>query len=806
MFADAGLYADHKEGTISFKPDGDVDAHLGDFLSRPVLIDSFSWPEGNTTLVQKQFFPWLLYFNTNSVRKKLDNYARLRCKLHLKFVVNASPFYYGALRVCYCPVDGTFRDVTEGQELDRMKFSQMPGEFIYPQDMTSFEMELPFLNPDTWLDTVDTEEFTRMGRITYLLYTTLFSANGTVSSNVNISCYAWASEVELAGLTSGLAIQSDEYEKPGVISGPATAIANVAAKLNDAPVIGPFARATEIGARAVGGIASLFGYSNPPVINDVMPYMPKAFHGLASVETGVPLDKLSIDPKNEVTVDKSVTGAKAEDELVITHFCGRQCFLTRTPMDESYAVGRQLLRIPVTPRNYRSIANTNGNKIQNTPAAHVASMFSLWRGSMVYTFKFIKSRYQTGRVQISWDPNTVPLTNAETTTMTRIVDLQYETEVEFMIPYKASRPWLRTTGYPTNWSVAQDGTVTYDSQAHNGIIRVTVLNELTGPAASQFIDILVFAKGGPDLEFSVPNEVPRWSFLNVQSEEKVEQLVDISTTERPITNNAVTVGETIVSLRPLLHRANFHHRSLLGNPYSADNVFFVDGLKNLVNYIPRFPVGWGFTPDGVNYATQLLAPNGKTQFQFSPNTTINWLANCFVGYRGGIVHHFNIIKNGQVLVDSLTAERDPRTHILDTPPRQAINRFTVDVATSQASQLSRVPTTTQLGVLRGAWGHRGLALTNTNTQSAISVITPQYSRWKFRPAYVGTRDTWNGANEKESVRVTATMRCGMNNTTTDNGWPVLETYVAGAVDFDLIYFVCVPTMFEYDTPTADNTF
>jgi hypothetical protein len=390
--------------------------------------------------------------------------------------------------------------------------------------------------------------------------------------------------------------------------------------------------------------------------------------------------------------------------------------------------------------------------------------------------------------------------------MTRIVDLQYETEVEFAIPYKASRPWLRTTGYANNWAVTSDGTVTFDSQSHNGVIRVTVLNELTGPATSQVIDILVFARGGPDLEFSIPNEIPQWSFLNVQSEETVEQLADIGTEQRPLGTNAITVGETIASLRPLLHRANFHHRSLLGNPYSADGVFFTDGLKNLVNYVPRFPTGYGFTPDGVNYATQILAPNGKAQFQYSPNTTLNWLGNCFVGYRGGIVHHFNVISNGQALIDSLTVERDPRTHILDTPPRQALNRFTVNSPVGQASALSRISVTSQLGVNRTAWGQRGLALTNTNTQSAVSVITPQYSRWKFRPTYVTTRDSWNGTTEKESVRVTATTRCGMTNTTTDNGWPVLETYVAGAVDFDFIYFVCVPTVFEYPVPNADNTF
>lgn len=804
MFSDAGMATSEGAPSISFRPDVDVSGELGNFLSRPVAINTFSWAEGNTTVLQTSFYPWTLFFSNAAIKNKITNYTRLRAKLKLKFVVNASPFYYGALRACYCPMPGN-RDnsVSAG---DQIKFSQMPGQFLYPQDMTSAELELPFLWPHAWLSIGTLADFNEMGRLTYYLYSSLRSANGATGQNVTVTCYAWAEDVELAGLTSGLALQADEYDTSGVISGPATAVADVAAKLTDAPVIGPFARATEIGARAVSGVASLFGYSNPPVIRDVDPYMPKAFHAFASVETGVPLDKLSIDPKNEITVDKTVAGASQDDELTVSHFCGRQSFIFGALWTDQYTPGTQLFQVPVTPRQYATNAGTSQSFINETPAAHAAAMFKFWRGEIIFTIRFVKSRYHTGRVQVSWDPQGVPGTNAETTTETRIVDLQQESEIEFSIPYKAQDPWLLTSNTGSNWAITTSGTITFDSTLHNGVLRVTVLNELTGPAASQEVDLLVFARAGRGYQMAQPNETPDWSTLAVQSLEEVDQLAPVGGEKPEISVAEVTVGETIASLRTLLHRTSYFHREFLGNAYSAANTFNLAGYYTLINYVPRFPTDYGYNAEGTNWATGIVSGT-KSAFQYSPNHPMSWLGNCFVGYRGGIVHHYNVSRNGFELVDELKVERDPRTWML-YPTRQAVNRYNAGPSSAASgSSLARSPMTTASGnVRRDVIGHRGMAMTNMHTQAALSAISPYYSKWKFRPSYVATRDVVGSTDERESMKVAASMRCGSTGTTTDMGWPILTIYMAGAVDFDLIYFVCVPTYYSFSVPSSDDTY
>lgn len=802
MFSDAGMTTTVTHPMPTFRPDPDISGDLGSFLSRPVAINSWEWVEGNTINHQTSFYPWTLYFSNAAIKNKISNYTRIRAKLKLKFVINASPFYFGALRACYCPMPGNRDDPLSVGDL--VKFSQMPGQFLYPQDMTSAEVELPFLWPHAWLSIGTLADFNEMGRVTYYLYSALRSANGVTGKNVTITCYAWAEDVELAGLTSGLALQADEYDSSGVISGPATAVADVASKLTDTPVIGPFARATEIGARAIGGVASLFGYSNPPVIRDVDPYMPKAFHGFASVETGVPLDKLSIDPKNEITIDKSVTGAPPDDELSIAHFCGRQSYFCASLWMDTAGVGTQLLQLPVTPRNYVSASATSQLIYYDTPAAHAAAMFKFWRGEIVYTFRFVKTRYHTGRLQVSWDPQGIPGTGSETTTVTRIIDLQQESEVDFAIPFKAQDPWLLTDNTPNNWQSVSN--VTNNAAQFNGIIRVTVLNELTGPAAAQEVDILVFVRTGKGFQLAQPNEVPDWSSLQVQSLEEVDQLVQVGSEKPELDVATVTVGETIASLRTLLHRASYFHREFLGNPYSASGVYNLAGYYSLINYVPRFPTDYGYNGEGTNWATGIVSGT-KKQFQYSPNHPLSWLGNCFVGHRGGIVHHYNVSRNGFELCDELKVERDPRSWVLYNT-RQAVNRYNAGpTGAGSNSSLARSPMTTATGnVRRDVIGQRGMAMTNMHTQAALSAISPYYSKWKFRPSYVATRDVVSGVSEMESMKVVASMRCGSTGTSTDVGWPILTIYMAGAVDFDLIYFVCVPAYFVFSVPTADDTY
>lgn len=806
-FVDSGLSEVRTAPPLGpFQPDSDDGAPLASFLSRPVQINSFTWSETNTAINQLTFNPWNLYFNDPGIKKKLDNYARIRCKLHLKFVVNASPFYYGLMRACYAPMIG--HDTYVGAN-DQIKFSQMPGVYLEPAAMTTAELELPFFYPNAWLDATTGAEFNEMGRMTYMLYSRLRSANGVANASVRIICYAWASDVEVAGLTTLPALQSDEYAEPGPISGPASAIAEFAGTLSQAPVIGKLATATEIGARAVGSLARAFGFSNPPVISDVMPYAPKAFHSFSSVDTSVPADKLSLDPKNEITVDNSVTGYSEEDQLAISSIVKRESFVQGTLWNGTAAENTILWSCPVTPMIVAQ--NTAGGQttVNHTPASYVGRAFKQWRGSLTYRFKLVKSKYHTGRLIITWDPVITPGVDYETTTLTRVVDLQTEEEVVLTIPYKSQRAWCTTDFSVNNYSNGASPSFAIQPLAQNGVLQVRVLTTLTGPAASSEIDILSYLSCGDDFCFAVPNELPSGlSMYALQSAEvSVGDVVSSDFISDAVSGDAakhlelVTVGESVKSLRALLHRSSLADFQFAGEPRTDGVIYQGLAYRWCTNYFPRVPLGYGYNPAAFQWATRPIA-TGNAPFNFGGQHPLNWFLNMFAGYRGSVVHHFNVDTNGST-VPSIAVERDDRNWLI-VPGNNGRNRYTVNTSLAASSTSALVGSGLYTaGLVRATpSGQRGMALTNAATQAGVSIVLPQYSQFRFLPAIETNRDFVRATWFPMSVRSTVTTRCG--DATSTGPWPTLHHYVSAGVDFSPVFFVCVPTLYAYTGSAVDN--
>jgi hypothetical protein len=264
------------------------------FLSRPVRIANFTWNESDAVGTSHTYSPWQLFFNDARVKYKLNNFAFIQCKLKIKVLINASPFYYGAMYMGYQPLPNLTPSTIQNDTGTRylIPYSQRPHLWIYPQGNEAGEMTLPFFYHRNFINAQLSQEFADMGQLTFLNYTTLQSANGVSSSGVSIAIYAWAEDVKLSGPSVGLALQSDEYGE-GCVSAPASAIANAASWFEDIPIIGKFATATRIGASAVSTIASMFGFTNVPVIADTQPYRPEPFPKMANTDIGFPVEKLT---------------------------------------------------------------------------------------------------------------------------------------------------------------------------------------------------------------------------------------------------------------------------------------------------------------------------------------------------------------------------------------------------------------------------------------------------------------------------------------------------------------------------------
>lgn len=759
-----------------YTPTTSTNADLQDYLARPVLIDTINWAIGGSVIANAT--PWHAYLNHAAIKRKVDNYAFIRGDLHIKIMINASPFYYGAVLCSYLPLFGYIAPSPIAATNDLVPKSQRPHVYVYPQTNEGAEMVLPFLHYSEWLRLSSASQVSNFGRLHFDSMDDLRNANGLTAQSVDINVYAWLENVELAGLTMEVALQSDEYApSKGPISKPATAIARAMGLLDKLPIIGPFATATRIAADSTANIASLFGYSKVPVISDVQPFKDLPFHGLASSDISGPTDPLSLDSKNELTVTNKCLGDSDDDPLNITKFVGRKSYLTQFAWAATDVTTTRLWNTYVTPNYVAITAATNQTEIQSTPISLVSNMFKFWRGDIIFEFKILCSQYHRGRLRFTWDPVGEIGTTTDTLTeaYNQIVDIQETTNVSMRIPYMQDFAYQQTVTDITSTVYGTSGLAADFSGVTNGILTVRVLNEQTSPVASAPITILVSVYGADNLEFCAPKEIdPLLTYVTTQSlERNIDDLVNKdmgspSTVDKNI--NLVYMGEKVTTMRSLTARAN-HSMSFQTKTHLTLN----QTITSIINRRPIFP---GFDLEGIGYATGLTS-GLSAKYNFVSNTPYHLLRPCFLGERGGIVWKVNI------------ASEWDRSIIVDRLSRTTLGTAYAPVVTTIANTNPSIASSTYVNLYDS---NSGMALTNQKTQTGVSVTAPMYTR----AAWLETNPTYATQGVSGTGSATDSLQIKFIQIfSASEEYEPISYFFQTAVDHSFYFFLNCPTMYLY---------
>jgi hypothetical protein len=777
----------------SFYNDYQASGDLANFLSRPVQISTFKWLESDSAIVKLQIDPWTLFFNDTRIKKKLDNFAYISCNLNIKVVVNASPFYYGRMIMGYIPMGGYTASTIQSasEESQKIPMSQRPRIWIDPAENKAGVMRLPFFFHKNWLRVTSASDFANMGSLDFWIYSILQSANGATGTGVDVTTYAWASDVRICGPTVGLALQSrDEYGE-GPVSGVASAIAVAAGHLTKIPVLGKFATATQIGASATSSIAKLFGYTNVPVIEDVKPTKTEPFKGFPSAEIGASVEKLTLDPKCELTIDPRVGGIASNDELDIPTICQRESYLTQFNWASSDVTSTLKFVSGVHPQMNNFVGTGVSQYVNSTPMGHLQHLFAQWRGDLIYKFVFVKSKYHKGRVRITWDPVGDIVTDPLSTSVayTQIVDLATCNEVELRVPYMQSLAWSDTKSTATNLWQTTGFSNRHTEGITNGQVTIRVLNALTGPLATANIDVMVFVKASENIEFANPvARLPNWSIFTVQSYDE-ESAVSVGHESSSDPHRyLINYGESIRSLRTLLRRANHIQSTTI--PVGTNTYALYS------RYQPRFPRFYGFDPAGLDSALGLVTPANTYLFNYVSNTPFQWISRLYIGRRGSGIWHINVDNSGTAadvvgkistarITDVTAANNFTMTSITPASP-DAYRRFII------ANDVSGVNT---LG---------GSTLTHQRSQTGVSVLFPMVNKYRFEyhtAAQVNPGIDGDGSNRN---RYQVSFHTKPTATASSTNAMVVSSYFSIGTDFSVLFFLNVPTFFTYNSaiPTA----
>lgn len=796
-------------------------ATFGDYLKRPVKIFTTTWSESTT--LNTTFQPWQLWANQTQIKQKLNNYGLFRGRLHLKMLVNASPFFYGAGRLTYEPLIGYMRKDTVGYGSTSSGYliqkSQQKGFEFFPHMNQGGEMVLPFFYPKTWVDLTSSNDLATMGRCSLFSYTPLSNANSVTTASVTITIIAWCEDVEISAPTYRLAVQS-EYKKLGPISGPASAVAEAARSLSRIPIIKPYAMGTEMIASSIGSVAKYFGFTNVPTTTAQNTFKPGSHYGMATTEISTPYEKLSLDDKNELTIDPRVVGLQPKDEMVISEIIKRESYLTQATWAATDSVNTMLFNTYVTPSlyDYSSYSLASTYAYYQTPMAHLSRLFTSWRGSIIFRFRFVCTSFHKGRIRITWDPRydlsgltSSAIDDTLTTTFTKIVDIGETQDVELEIPYMQALAFMTNYGVDASSPVrlyARNALPSVSSwnSYFNGTLSVTVLNAQTSPVTSSDIQMLIFVKAGGDFTFANPRDAPaNLTFLAPQMEEKP---IEGSQNQEHLmfTPNTGTgelfkihMGEAIVSMRQLIHRQNFYNCFIGKAGSDAQSA----GTYNRW-ILPRYPVINGYTSPGRNnlaYAAGVIVPGSTLPVSYSAPSVFSLIAPLYIGARGAMTYNVNVDAPQASNLVSLarTVNVDYVDHAASTK-QGWYNPFSWDIySPSSLGGPSKYRSQTFVN------GAAGRVLTNQNTQAGIMAHFPYYSPLRFTSSvgYLSSDDATilpiPVEEQNQGVELLISTKNNQTATIGNETATEVDVYMMAGHDFTFLYFNCVPTFYYYQT-------
>lgn len=817
----------------TFKISDNSDTLLANFLSRPIrLSHTHLWTPSTFTTVD--VFPWSEFFGSDKVKDKMQNFNLLRATLKLKFIVNGNAFQYGTLVAVYTPLpgEGTLAEpIDNDKESATIIYTQRPHIFLSPTNSQGGVMSLPFIWPYNYLSLPATE-YAAMGIIRIYQLNALKNA-GTTSSNADVNIFAWAEDVELAiptsqtigSITSSVAVSQsgDEYGR-GPISAPANAIADAAMSIADAPVIGPYARASSYVARAVGAIANLMGFSRPAIISDIVPYKPMYYGNIANTNTGDTVEKLTIDCKQEVTIDPRVAGMAAIDEMSIVSIAAREAYYFQTTWSNQTSQDLRVCVMNVTPMAYRlgSPYTTNAPEpIYLSPCAYVANPFKYWRGTMKYRFQIVASAFHRGRLRVVWDPNQINDNDGTSTersfkdynvAYSSVIDIATCRDFTVEVGWGQIKTYQKTAyipGYnlPTFFTGTTAAT-SYSRGACNGQLGLYIVNKLVSLSTDVnqiYVNVYVSC---PDLELFSPDEhrINNYTLrpmdalypatpttLIAESQSGMELLVT-SDLNAPLAQDSshnivlgpikpqgvdhsaeVYHGDPIVSIRTLLKRYCSYATYVVKTSLPA-------ALITINQYLlSDFPTFQGLNLKG-NSEVYIKDTTGNSQrWSLCKNTFLNYFTPCYVTRRGGIRWKYALLSPKNLTLTTLSVVREATTPAL--PPERAgcqqILRQTI--IQSKTSSSSYTSTT------RMPEGTSGMAVTCTSQNPVVQAEIPYYSEKRFKFArHVEFEKPPD--DDLHLVTFNITNETPFSNT--------LDSYVAAADDYSLSFFLSTPILWR----------
>jgi hypothetical protein len=563
---------------------------------------------------------------------KLSGYYGFRATTVFTLVVNASRFQQGRYMLTFCSTAGAVtsggvNDWVSSHSNTLIQRTQLPKVEIDLNCDTQAQLKIPFVSGFNIFpfQTSSVASLYNIGVIRLYPYVAISSSAGTSSADYTL--YAHFEDIELVGPAQPQmgkkTVSYSEKEQKHPATGPISSfLVKTTEAFNiwaDVPLIGAYATTASWLSDALGRTASIFGWSKPLLLDAPcrMMIQPALYaNNTDNLDTAI---QLAWTSKNEVGVFPGFSGT-AIDEMEFAHLASMPVY-NRTIAWSNQARGANLLELGVGPPPPGTRTGVSTTIFDYSPLSFLGSnYFTQWRGSLVYTFKFVKTEFHSGRLSISFMPAhataTTPSTAASQTDYVQreIIDIRETNTVKLTVPYMSWQPWMRT-GQTT------------------GALVVNVIDTLIAPATvNSTISIILEISAGPDFEVATPSIHPNLSPIFGVVPQMEEPRNDCALVEKTIGSSTLTNDNYASASCSIGERIN-NFRSLV------KAVFWMN--VNSATAATPFPTGWNAVITwpyyfDASFDTATIANQSPT---FTPDL-LGCLTSWYGLSRGGVRYRF----------------------------------------------------------------------------------------------------------------------------------------------------------------------
>lgn len=628
------------------RPASDFREHtIVDFLERPRVVATHIWSTAdvrNTNLIDLEI-PKALLDNMNL--NKFDGFSSFSATVEFKLQINSQPFQAGLLIMGALPSRDLIGSRNSDVKIAIDKSLYIPHTLFDISKTSEITLSVPYVSPfpqyNLVLDPINWSNFF------VKVYSPLVSKQ---TDQLDLVLWARFKDIKLGYPTvlpvrtpaTNLILQSGETSGP--VSKVAATIVDVAEGVgkgvsNYIPTVKPFVNGMTTVGRGIQSLLAAFGFSKPQKLDNQNQVVVRPGFNLANVDgvdAGVPMSAFA---GNALPLMSSLGGSDA-DELSFKYLLQQPNYI------DNFSYSSTLTAPTTIWSTYLCPFFLSKTEIQSHPQPtllyYLSNFFLYWRGSLKFTFRFVKTNYHSGRLELVFCPfsqtQSSDIVNRSAYAYKVIMDLREQTEFSVVIPYVNTRNYsycdMRINGAPIDATITNPNTVI--AHASPGMIAINALTplQLASELLPTSIDCVVEVSGGDDFELQAPiNE--GWvgfdsastSQLTLQSGETFGSTgvrdSRVNTVDNKVIFQSVTgnnrsldvdtshaehcMGERMVSMRPLLKRPSYAFTST-GNLFTYTDILQLNSIftDDTGSYLVDFGVTAKDNPIACNLLSRIV--------------------------------------------------------------------------------------------------------------------------------------------------------------------------------------------------------